>query len=555
MLPSFQPLALESFEPQPSFCLSGVGLLTNEVHSCVTMADVNPTDEILDGWEELPRVVDFNSPQRSYTFDSQASISMDIGAISRHASVDQHYHSPPTPEAPAAIKEEIHVPDETPTFTEITAVPYPTPSPKEVNVSDAEIDVASPRSNDGEDDDDEYQPTKKRTTTSTRRPARGKREAPTKTLEKNSPKRLKTASSASPSARPIPPSTSGSKGSFSCADCSLSFKDEITLQTHVKKQHTRPFICVFGWAGCTSTFASKNEWKRHVMSQDIARHYWVCNIDACAHTKNNNLSRYRSRGPGRGKRSRPAAAATVDQTQAPGLEIVGPPLPNGAIFNRKDLYTQHIRRMHAPANLQKTTSKLTSRKATPSSSSSSSSTITSSADWDEQIKALQQDALRERCQLPTHMLCPAPHCDADFTGADAWDQRMEHVARHLERAALGQEAPVVFGGPADPSLTAWATSADVAVVRPAGPPGRWILNNPLRAADAGGAGSGVGRRRAAVAAGSGAGGLGAARPVSSSAPSSSVVSSEMGTPPGLLSVERDALVEEDGEADAEGEEE
>lgn len=555
MLPSFQPATLEMFEPQSSFCLSGMGLLTGEGNPCVTMADVNSADEVLNDWKESPRVVDFHSPQRSYTFDSQASVSMDKGAASRHASVDQNYYSPSTPGASAMVKEEIHVPDDRTFFTENKAIPYPTPSPRVSDGSDDEIDVASPRSNDGEDDDDEYQPTKKRTTTSARRPGRGKRDAPAKPLEKNSPKKLKTASSASPSARPIPPSISGRKGPFTCTDCSLSFKDEITMQAHVKKQHTRPFICVFGWAGCTSTFASKNEWKRHVMSQDIARHYWVCDIDACAHTKNNNLSHPRSGGAGRGKRLRRTAAAAADQSQAPGLEIVNPPLPNGAIFNRKDLYTQHIRRMHAPANLLKTPSKSTSKKTPSSSSSTTTTIIISSADWDEQIKALQHAALRERCQLPTHMHCPAPHCDAEFTGVDAWDQRMEHVARHLERAALGQEEPVAFGGPADPSLTVWATRADVAVVRPAGP-GHWALNNPLRAAGGGGGasdeGRGAGGRRRAAATSSMRGG---GHVVSASAAGSAAESFEVGTPTGVPSVRSEILVEEDGEADAEGEEE
>ena len=66
-------------------------------------------------------------------------------------------------------------------------------------------------------------------------------------------------------------------------------------------------------------------------------------------------------------------------------------------------------------------------------------------DWDEHIRVLQQSAIQERCKLPTHMACPAPGCKQTFRG----DQSMEHVARHLEKAANGREQAVVFGGPAD----------------------------------------------------------------------------------------------------------
>ncbi|PSR85904.1 hypothetical protein BD289DRAFT_347825, partial [Coniella lustricola] len=140
-------------------------------------------------------------------------------------------------------------------------------------------------------------------------------------------------------------------------------------------------------------------------------------------------------------------------------------LPNGAIFNRKDLYTQHIRRMHAPAD----------------AAAASKPIGTTKDQWNNQVKLLQTQAIRERCQLPDYMECPALHCSSIFSGADAWDKRMEHVARHLEKAALGQEAPVIFGGPTDGTLMSWATRPDVAVVKLVAP-GHWQLNKPLQAA-------------------------------------------------------------------------
>lgn len=573
LMSSFQSMPLESFEPQSSFFLSSMGPLMGASSSCVTMADVNSGDEIQNNWKESPHMLDFNSPQRSFTLDSQASVSTFLDAMSRHPSFDQSFDSPSTPEVLAVAQEEISCPTDDLALADKITVPYPTPSARDSEYSDAEIDVASFRSDDDQDDDDDYQPTKKRAPTSARRSSRGKRDAPTRSLEKNSPKRPKTtSSSSSPPAKPIPAFPSGSKGNFSCTDCPLSFKDDTALHTHIKKQHTRPFICVFGWAGCTSTFASKNEWKRHVMSQDIARHYWVCDLGTCADTKNDNHAPHspRSRGSGgRGKRSRRNAATGQAQT-TPDLEPVGPPLPNGAIFNRKDLYTQHVRRMHAPSNLQEKTSKSSHTKKTLSSTSSApatTTTITTTEQWDTEIKHLQSAALRERCPLPTEMRCPAPCCDTAFTGADAWDQRMEHVARHLERAALGQEDPVVFGGDADPSLMAWAARSDVAVVRPApagvGAAQAWVLNNPLRVAGSGSAGGSGARaegksRRAGMKREMASGAAMAAplgRAASSAASAGSVVVSfGTGTSTRAPSVKSEIFVEE-GDEDAEGEDE
>jgi hypothetical protein len=56
---------------------------------------------------------------------------------------------------------------------------------------------------------------------------------------------------------------------------------------------------------------------------------------------------------------------------------------------------------------------------------------------------------------------------------------MEHVAKHLEKAAAGAEPMVEFGGDHDLTLTQWAASPDVDVVR-RGPDNRWELTNRLK---------------------------------------------------------------------------
>ncbi|KAJ4396482.1 hypothetical protein N0V93_000701 [Gnomoniopsis smithogilvyi] len=513
-----------------------MGGIQAETHSCVSMTEVNAVDEHTSDWNTSIPVFDFNSPPSSYNFSTQTSISHhDI--TSPETSVDHEHKHIPSPAPSIVVKEEITLPERI-AFSLNMSGSYPTPSVRDSEGSDVEVEVASSASdyndgddndndNDDDDDDDEYQPgSKTRTPTSRRRTPKNKRDAP-RTFEKSPPKRTKTSSlGTAQSSRPLPPSHGGNKGLLVCTECSHYFKDEVTLQSHIKKQHTRPFICVFKFAGCSSTFASKNEWKRHVMSQHLVLHYWLCDIEVCAHNKNSLTNAKPSR---RTKAARRAAEQTLK------LEPTGPPLPDGAIFNRKDLFTQHIRRMHTPVHVQK------AGKASKKTSSSSFTATT--AEWDEQVKDLQSSALRERCQLPTYMLCPAPHCTQRFSGADAWDQRMEHVARHLEGAALGQEEPVVFGGPTDPSLMDWVTSADVAVVRSVGP-GEWVLNNPLRAASEG---RGVGRKREVAPASLS---LGNTTTTSSPGESSSATTPEK--PPLLI---KNEISVDDGEEDAEGEEE
>ncbi|KAL6866162.1 hypothetical protein ACO1O0_002267 [Amphichorda felina] len=219
---------------------------------------------------------------------------------------------------------------------------------------------------------------------------------------------------------------------LSCGQCDASFKDEGALDKHVRSKHTRPFICVFHYAGCDKTFAAKNEWKRHVSSQHLYLEYYLCDYKQCAVAKP-ALSKHRF-------------------SSTPKL---------GAIFNRKDLYTQHARRMHQPD----------SRGKKPEQQ------------WGRQLEAMQKRALQKRCELPREMFCPVSNCRQQFLGEKAWDDRMEHVAHHLERAAAGEEHPVSFGGVNDPTLTNWAESPGVdVVIRDAG---GWRLNYPEKGAGKG----------------------------------------------------------------------
>ncbi|KAK3301448.1 uncharacterized protein B0H64DRAFT_335148 [Chaetomium fimeti] len=163
-----------------------------------------------------------------------------------------------------------------------------------------------------------------------------------------------------------------------CDHCSHApFKDSSSLRKHVAAAHTRPFPCAFSFAGCTSTFGSKNEWKRHISSQHLCLQYYRC--------------------------------SSCPQSSADG---------KGNEFNRKDLFTQHLRRMHAPFAIKKALSKGDNKLQ---------------VEWDTHVKDMQTTCLVTRRQPPQRSACPKPDCQSVFEGPGSWDEWTEHVGRHMEK--------------------------------------------------------------------------------------------------------------------------
>jgi hypothetical protein len=163
-----------------------------------------------------------------------------------------------------------------------------------------------------------------------------------------------------------------------CDHCSHApFKDSSSLRKHVAAAHTRPFPCAFSFAGCMSTFGSKNEWKRHISSQHLCLQYYRC--------------------------------SSCPQSSADG---------KGNEFNRKDLFTQHLRRMHAPFAIKKALSKGDTKLQ---------------AEWDTHVKEMQTTCLVTRRQPPQRSACPKPDCQSVFEGPGSWDEWTEHVGRHMEK--------------------------------------------------------------------------------------------------------------------------
>ncbi|KAF4345457.1 PR domain protein [Fusarium beomiforme] len=306
------------------------------------------------------------------------------------------------------------------------------PDPDNMDVDAMVEDEADTIDNDNGDDD--YRP--KSSSKPRRNVKGGSRSTRTRRLSSTAnPSRGKVTKS-----RPVFQGTSSRKllssncGSKQCIYCQKVFNDDASVQKHINVMHTRPFICVFHFAGCNKVFANKNEWKRHVSAQHVNLHYWLCTTGACGYPS------------------------------TPSKGVLGTPT-HCRVFKRKDLYTQHIRRMHAPEEVAKADKK---DKSFPH-------------DWLVQEKKLQEEAFRQRCRLPDYMRCPAKDCTTVFSnGHKTWDDRMEHVAVHLERAASNEEPQVIFGGSNDEALTEWASQPSVRVIVPSSE--GWETCQPLKAA-------------------------------------------------------------------------
>ncbi|KAF1986187.1 hypothetical protein K402DRAFT_333188 [Aulographum hederae CBS 113979] len=151
----------------------------------------------------------------------------------------------------------------------------------------------------------------------------------------------------------------------------------------------RHFPCPLAGYKCGSTFTSKNEWKRHVSTQHVRLGFWRC--DLC-----------------------PRSSTPSD------ISTTSPAVPND--FNRKDLFTQHLRRMHS--NLK------------PPPSSKGSIVATTSA-------SQQEFEHQKRCYMTIRQNPPRSgclFCAQKFAGENSWEERMEHVGAHLEARRKGGEA-------------------------------------------------------------------------------------------------------------------
>ncbi|RMD39410.1 hypothetical protein DV735_g5724, partial [Chaetothyriales sp. CBS 134920] len=185
----------------------------------------------------------------------------------------------------------------------------------------------------------------------------------------------------------------------------------------------RKFQCSFFHYGCDVTLSSKNEWKRHVSIQHLQLGFYRCDVGSC----NPDLN------PG-----------------VPGHKRVYND------FNRKDLFTQHHRRMHKPE------------------SGPGSGTLTpgqeSSADWkafEDSLEGVRQRCWVERRKAPQRSTCG--FCGRVFEGEGSWNERMEHVGGHFSRDVIDAKEERE-----DEDLTNWALQEGI--IKDAGN-GNYVLSD------------------------------------------------------------------------------
>ncbi|KAJ5344715.1 hypothetical protein N7452_002719 [Penicillium brevicompactum] len=188
-------------------------------------------------------------------------------------------------------------------------------------------------------------------------------------------------------------------------------------------EESRTFICSFAPYGCESTFVSKNEWKRHVTSKHLLLGFYRCDVGKCKMYA--SPSRIPSASPSHSIHSHPAPQ---------------PGQPND--FNRKDLFTQHQRRMHAPWSQNE--------RRVPTES-------------ERGLFEFGLEDIRQRCwqglrQPPMQSHCG--FCKKIFTGPGSWEVRMEHVGRHFER----DESACLRGEEEDVALREWGLNEGILTV-------------------------------------------------------------------------------------------
>lgn len=254
----------------------------------------------------------------------------------------------------------------------------------------------------------------------------------------------KVAKSVSSATKPLAPSPSPTSpispskgGKANCPQCLASFPSPSALHKHTLALHTRPFTCSFQRYGCLANFGSKNEWKRHVSSQHLRLGIYRCDINKCIPDQ----PRRKSSSSSYDKSLQKAES----DPSSPSSDRPSEPTTGHNEFNRKDLFTQHVRRMHGPRQPGSQRRNVASAEAN---------------EFDEKL-----EAIRQRCWVQLRSKPPRSFCgfcrfkqeqyqkqqhdqninslesqsgldranDVIFDGESAWDDRMEHVGKHLER--------------------------------------------------------------------------------------------------------------------------
>ncbi|PNP61056.1 hypothetical protein FNYG_14144 [Fusarium nygamai] len=192
-----------------------------------------------------------------------------------------------------------------------------------------------------------------------------------------------------------------------------------------------PFLCVFHFAGCDQKFANRRDWKDHVVFQHLKldRVFWECNEGHCKH-----------------------ANRTHQQRQLIDSKTLLSKGHNGTRFANKHDFRTHIE-LHPSTNF---------RDGRFTKIRDEMSGVVFLYDMQPEWLLDQQDSsMRMVCGLPQDLGCPMPQCaSVRFTGATAWDQRLNHAAEHF---LASPQCLDVFGGENDAELVQWASSDKVGI--------------------------------------------------------------------------------------------
>jgi len=189
-------------------------------------------------------------------------------------------------------------------------------------------------------------------------------------------------------------------------------------QTTWKVPKSTALPCPLATYGCTSSFISKNEWKRHINTQHLRLEAWLC--DQC------------------------------------------PKRDNKREFNRKDLFIQHLKRMH-PSPCPAHSSKVQQAKPKPNRPATKNEKTVKSSKSDDLDPALL--LAEQRCHIvlrqpPMNSGCL--FCPTVFSGRGSWETRIEHIAKHMEQYKKeGSEVPDPKTWRVDHVLEQWLISENV----------------------------------------------------------------------------------------------
>ncbi|KAF3287545.1 hypothetical protein TWF970_007265 [Orbilia oligospora] len=170
-------------------------------------------------------------------------------------------------------------------------------------------------------------------------------------------------------------------------------KSELKNRKHIETQHTKPYLCIFGFVGCSARFGARNEWKRHIATQHLFLYRYICDHQDC-----------------------------VEKNKAK------------TAFNRGDLFMKHLERMHAIPNLG-------DRKPGDPELIA----------WKKEMRETKHrcEQLRPPPQRMTCGFCPTTFEEGDKT----WTELIDHVCLHYQNNDENMKRSNGYRD--DPDLIAW----------------------------------------------------------------------------------------------------